>query len=120
MVVGSDFAMVDDLADGMLHAADRGWRRPDDRSKCGKLLMVGADKVSVNTAALEAPQLIREIRDRFGSQCAVVAIDALGASAMGPTRVFTHSGTRPTGKGPAYVASVAEPMGAGEILPDVD
>lgn len=111
---GPDLAMVDDLADEcfMPLTVGGGVRTIED---VRQLLMVGADKVSVNTAALEAPQLIREIRDRFGSQCAVVAIDARREH-DGTYQVLTHSGTRATGKDPAHVASVAESMGAGEIL----
>jgi cyclase len=111
---GPDLAMVDELADEcfMPLTVGGGVRTIED---VRQLLMVGADKVSLNTAAVETPQLIREIRDRFGSQCAVVAIDAR-REPDGTYQVLTHSGTRPTGRDPAEVALLAELMGAGEIL----
>src|SRR5215813_14586592 len=58
------------------------------------LLRAGADKVSLNTAALERPALIREAAERFGSQCIVVAIDAR-ATGSGGWAVYTHGGRRP-------------------------
>src|SRR5580704_2520395 len=65
-----------------------------------RLLRAGADKVSVNTAAVERPLLVREVADEFGSQCAVVAIDARarreGSDASG-WEVYTHGGRTPTG-----------------------
>ena len=79
------------------------------------LLMVGADKVSINTAAVETPGLIREVADRFGSQCIVVSIDAR-RNADGTHETCTHAGTRRTGLDPVDVARDAERMGAGEIL----
>ena len=111
---GPDLEMIDDLADEcfMPLTVGGGVRTIED---VRQLLMVGADKVSVNTAALESPELIREIRDRFGSQCAVVSIDAR-RKPDGAYEVFTHSGTGPTGKDPVDVAELAEHMGAGEIL----
>ena len=111
---GPDLELIDDLADEcfMPLTVGGGVRTIED---VRQLLMVGADKVSVNTAALDTPGLIGEIRDRFGSQCAVVSVDARRAP-DGTYEVFTHSGTRPTGKDPVDVASLAEQMGAGEIL----
>ena len=62
------------------------------------LLRAGADKVSLNTAALERPALIREAAERFGSQCIVVAIDARRVPGTGAWSVYTHGGRRPTGR----------------------
>jgi imidazole glycerol-phosphate synthase subunit HisF len=85
------------------------------------LLRAGADKVSLNTAAIERPEVIREAAERFGSQCIVVAIDARqeGATADGPRRrwgVYTHGGRRPTGRDAVDWACEATRLGAGEIL----
>ena len=74
------------------------------------LLEAGADKVSVNSAALARPELIGELAERLGSQAVVVAIDA---SAGG---VYSHAGTRPTGLHAADWAREAQERGAGEIL----
>jgi len=79
-----------------------------------RLLQVGADKVSINTAAVEAPDLVGEVARRFGSQCAVVSIDARHTA--GGYEVYTHSGTRPTGRDPVDWAREVEARGAGEIL----
>jgi imidazole glycerol-phosphate synthase subunit HisF len=81
------------------------------------LLRAGADKVSLNTAALERPELIRDAAQRFGSQCIVVAIDAKrepGASLR--WGVYTHGGRRPTGRDAVQWARDVEALGAGEIL----
>jgi imidazole glycerol-phosphate synthase subunit HisF len=79
------------------------------------LLLAGADKCSINTAAVERPQLVREAAQKFGSQCIVVAIDAK-ASAPGRWEVFTHGGRRGTGVDAlAWARRMAE-LGAGEIL----
>ena len=78
------------------------------------LLRAGADKVSLNTAALERPVLIREAAERFGSQCIVVAIDAR-ARDQG-WEVYTHGGRRPTGRDALEWARQATALGAGEIL----
>jgi cyclase len=80
-----------------------------------RLLKVGADKVAINSAAVEQPALIREIADRFGSQCVVVSIDAR-RRADGTYESYTHAGRRPVGKDPATLAKDAEAMGAGEVL----
>jgi cyclase len=79
-----------------------------------RLLRAGADKVSLNTAALERPALIREAAERFGSQCIVVAIDAR-ASGRG-WEVYTHGGRRSTGRDAVEWAREATRLGAGEIL----
>jgi cyclase len=81
-----------------------------------RLLRAGADKVSVNTSAVERPALIAEIADVFGSQCAVVAIDARRNVETGTFEVFTHGGRRPTGMDAVTWAIVAQRLGAGEIL----
>jgi imidazole glycerol-phosphate synthase subunit HisF len=78
------------------------------------LLRAGADKVSLNTAALERPAVIREAAERFGSQCIVVAIDARRDADR--WTVFTHGGRRPTGRDAVAWAQEAVGLGAGEIL----
>jgi cyclase len=79
------------------------------------LLRAGADKVSVNTAALEDPDLLAQGARRFGSQCVVVSVDAAG-NADGGWSVFTHGGTRPTGRDAVAWALGATEHGAGEVL----
>jgi cyclase len=80
-----------------------------------RLLRAGADKVSLNTAALARPEVIREAAERFGSQCIVVAIDARRES-EGHWAVYTHGGRRPTGRDAVTWAREATALGAGEIL----
>jgi cyclase len=103
------------------------------------LLRAGADKVSLNTAALERPAVIEEAAHAFGSQCIVVAIDALRGAAEGEPsafkrevsggvsspsaaprpatwRVYTHGGRRPAGRDAVQWAREVERLGAGEIL----
>lgn len=78
------------------------------------LLNAGADKVSINTAAVKRPEFVREAAERFGSQCIVVAVDAKKVGDH--WEVFTHGGRNPTGKDViAWVKEVAK-LGAGEIL----
>ena len=79
------------------------------------LLRAGADKVSVNTAALERPALVTEAARAFGSQCIVAAIDAKSAS-DGRWQVFTHGGRRPVGRDAVEWAREVAGLGAGEIL----
>ena len=79
------------------------------------LLRAGADKVAVNSAALARPALVAEIASTFGSQCVVVAIDARRAPGGGFT-VYTHGGRRSTGLDALTWASIAERLGAGELL----
>lgn len=84
-----------------------------------RLLNAGADKVGINTAAVENPQLVADASSRFGSQCIVVAIDAKQVSAADePLRwnVFTHGGRKDTGLDAVAWAKKMEQMGAGEIL----
>ena len=79
-----------------------------------RLLRAGADKVSVNSAAVDRPELIREIAEEFGTQCCVVAIDARRTD-LG-FEVFVHGGRIPTGIDALGWAQRAEALGAGEIL----
>lgn len=79
-----------------------------------RLLNAGADKVSINTAAVKNPQLVKEASDRFGSQCIVVAIDARKTGSS--WKVFTHGGRHETGKDAVDWAREVERLGAGEIL----
>ena len=79
------------------------------------LLFAGADKVSINSAAVANPNVVAEAADRFGSQCIVVAIDARTA-APGRWEIFTHGGRRPTGIDAVEFARLVEKKGAGEIL----
>ena len=80
-----------------------------------RLLSVGADKVSINTAAVKNPALIAQAARRFGSQCVVVAIDAKRSGA-GRWQVYVHGGRTPTGKDAVVWAREAARRGAGEIL----
>jgi len=80
-----------------------------------KLLLAGADKVSINTAAIKNPDLIKESSNKFGSQCIVVAIDAKKTDENKWT-VFTHGGREPTDLDAIDFAKLAEQNGAGEIL----
>jgi imidazole glycerol-phosphate synthase subunit HisF len=80
-----------------------------------RLLLAGADKVSINTAAVARPEFVREAAQKFGSQCIVTAIDA---KSTGPARweVFTHGGRQPTGIDAVAWACRLADYGAGEIL----
>jgi cyclase len=81
------------------------------------ILGAGADKVSVNTAALEDPALVARAAEHFGSQCVVVAIDARGSeSSESGYEVFTHGGRRAAGIDAVEWARRVEALGAGEIL----
>ena len=79
------------------------------------LLLAGADKASINTAAVANPQFVREAAEKFGAQCIVVAIDA---KQVGPDKweIFTHGGRRPTGIDAVAFARQVTALGAGEIL----
>jgi cyclase len=84
-----------------------------------KLLEAGADKVSINTAAVTRREFVREGSEKFGSQCIVVAIDAKRVSADGaPDRweIFTHGGRKPTGLDAIEFAREVVSLGAGELL----
>jgi imidazole glycerol-phosphate synthase subunit HisF len=83
------------------------------------LLLAGADKASINSAAVADRGFVRQAAEKFGSQCVVVAIDAKRVSAPGePPRweIFTHGGRRPTGVEAIGYAREAAELGAGEIL----
>jgi cyclase len=88
-----------------------------------RLLRAGADKVAINTAAVDRPDLIAELADEFGSQCVVVAIDARRRRPEGAAwsedmgwEVFTHGGRTPTGLDALEWAERCAAIGAGEIL----
>ena len=80
-----------------------------------RLLLAGADKVSINTAAVARPEFVRAAAEKFGSQCIVAAIDAK-ATGPGSWGVFTHGGRRPTGLDAIAWARRLADYGAGEIL----
>jgi cyclase len=80
-----------------------------------RLLNAGADKISINTAAIQSPRLVADAAGRFGSQCIVVAIDAK-ADGPGRWQVYTHGGRRGTGLDAVAWAREVERLGAGEIL----
>ncbi len=96
-----------------------GIRTVDDARR---LLRAGADKVSINTAAVERPDLVSELSEEFGAQCVVVAIDARRCAPESdvPTKsgyeVYTHGGRTPTGTDVVWWARTVERLGAGEIL----
>ncbi len=92
-----------------------GVRKVDD---VRRLLNAGADKVSINTAAVQNPQLVADAAAKFGTQCIVVAIDAKQVSAGPEPRweVFTHGGRNATGMEAVEWALKLEALGAGEIL----
>jgi imidazole glycerol-phosphate synthase subunit HisF len=84
-----------------------------------KLLLAGADKVSINTAAVDNPDFIAEAADKFGNQCIVVAIDAKKVSRQDESdrwEIFTHGGRRATGIDAVAFARKVVDLGAGEIL----
>lgn len=84
-----------------------------------RLLNAGADKVSINTAAVFNPEFVEEAAQRFGSQCIVVAIDAKQVANDGNQprwEIFTHGGRKPTGIDAVMWAQKMEQLGAGEIL----
>ncbi|MCE7793128.1 imidazole glycerol phosphate synthase subunit HisF [Salipaludibacillus sp. CUR1] len=81
-----------------------------------RILRAGADKVSLNTAAVKRPELIREGADFFGTQCIVVAIDAKWDDELSSWRVYTHGGRTPTDREVTAWAKEAVAQGAGEIL----
>lgn len=109
-----DFQLIDELADDcFMPLAVGGGVQTIDQVR--RLLRVGADKVVLNTAAIQTPHLIREVATKFGSQCVVVSIDARTAG-EGRYEVYTHSGGCSTGLDPMDHAKRAEELGAGEIL----
>ena len=109
-----DFAQIDDLADEcfMPMTVGGGVRTVTD---IRDLLAVGADKVAINTGAVEDPELITKGAMAFGKQCVVVSID-VRRHPDGRCEVYTHCGKKPTGLDPVAWAKEAERRGAGEIL----
>ena len=109
-----DFETVDEIADEcfMPLTVGGGVKSVAD---VRRLLQVGADKVAINTAAVQNPELIQTAAQQFGSQCVVISIDVKQQS-NGTYEVFTHAGTQPTGKDPVRWAKEVESLGAGEIL----
>jgi imidazole glycerol-phosphate synthase subunit HisF len=89
-----------------------GVRTPEDARA---LLLAGADKVAINSAAVARPELAADIADRFGAQCVVGAVDAK-AVAPGRWEIFTHGGRRPTGIDAIEHAVRLAELGAGELL----
>lgn len=85
------------------------------------LLLAGADKVAINSAAVKRPEVVREIAEKFGSQCIVASVDArrvVGTTGeAGPKwEIFTHGGRKPTGIDALEHAKLLAEMGAGELL----
>jgi len=83
-----------------------------------RMLKAGADKISINTAAVSNPELIKEGASRFGSQCIVIAVDAKRCHGTGESKweICTHGGRRPTGIDAIAWAKKAAGLGAGEVL----
>lgn len=110
---GPELALIDELADEcfMPLTVGGGVRNVQD---VGELLRVGADKVALNTAALERPELVSEIASRYGSQCVVVSIDARRTDTG--HRVITHCGREESGVDAVEWARQVAALGAGEIL----
>jgi len=84
-----------------------------------KLLEAGADKVAINTAAVNDRNLVKEAAEKFGNQCIVISIDAKQVSGEGEPRrwdIFTHGGRKPTGINALDFASEVVSLGAGELL----
>ena len=83
-----------------------------------RLLNAGADKVSINTSAVQNPQLVADASGRYGAQCIVVAVDAKRVAGDGPLRweVYTHGGRKATGLDAVEWGRKMQAMGAGEIL----
>ncbi len=80
-----------------------------------RLLLAGADKISINTAAVKRPELVREAAEKFGAQCVTVAIDAR-KTGPGSWEIFTHGGREATGINAVTFAKQVTSLGAGEIL----
>ena len=109
-----DFDTVDDVADEcFMPLTVGGGIRTVEHVR--RLLEVGADKVAINTALVEEPDLIRRVAERFGAQCVVASIDAR-RHPDGACEVYTRSGSKPTGLDPIELAQEVEALGAGEIL----
>jgi imidazole glycerol-phosphate synthase subunit HisF len=109
-----DFDTVDDVADEcFMPLTVGGGIRTVEHVR--RLLEVGADKVAINTAVVEEPDLIRRVAERFGAQCIVASIDVRRHS-DGMCEVYTRSGSKATGRDPVALAREVEVLGAGEIL----
>ena len=114
-----DFNLVDDFSDEcfMPLTVGGGVRTVEDVKE---LLRVGADKVAINTVAVENPSVIQEMSNQFGAQCIVVSID-IKKNKEGIETVWTHSGSKDSGLNPVQFAIEVERLGAGEILlTDID
>lgn len=109
-----DFAAIDELADEcfMPMTVGGGVRSFADARR---LVKVGADKIALNTALIESPDLVREIAESYGTQFVVASID-VKRHPDGRYEVYTRSGTQPTGVDPQALAERVEELGAGEIL----
>ena len=109
-----NFHEIDDLADNcfMPMTVGGGVRTIED---IRDLLAVGADKVAINTAAMDTPELIRDGAREFGSQCIVISIDVRCAEG-GNAVTVTHCGRQPASRDPVEWAKEVERLGAGEIL----
>jgi len=109
-----DYALVDDLADDcFMPLTVGGGVRTSEH--IGRLLAVGADKVAIGTAAIEAPQVVDDGARRFGSQCVVAVLD-VARKPDGTPSAWVRSGTVDTGRDPAAVAHELVDRGAGELL----
>jgi len=109
-----DFETVDEIADEcFMPLAVGGGIRTVEQAQ--RLLKVGADKIIINTAAIEMPQLVRDLAEELGSQSVVVSID-VKRQANGRYEVFSNSGKRATEKDPIMWSKEAEELGAGEIM----
>lgn len=109
-----DYSLIDEIADEcFMPLTVGGGIQSVEHAR--RLLEVGADKVSINSAAAEAPSIIRLLADEFGSQCVVVSIDMKRDQGETYT-VFTHSGTVAKGEDAVAYAKEVENLGAGEIL----
>ncbi|WP_230291702.1 imidazole glycerol phosphate synthase subunit HisF [Croceicoccus sp. Ery5] len=80
------------------------------------LLLAGADKVAVNSAAVARPEVVADIADRFGAQCVVASVDARRVAGEGRWEIFTHGGRKPTGIDAVEHAVRLAGLGAGELL----
>lgn len=109
-----DFAQIDELADECFMPMTVGGGVSSVKH-VQDLLAVGADKISLNSAAIDNPQLIDDAARMFGRQCVVISID-VRREAGGDWRVYSHCGSRPTSYDPVDWARTAEGRGAGEIL----
>lgn len=110
-----DYELIDEIADEcFMPLTVGGGINSVDHVR--RLLMVGADKIAINSAAVEKPSLLRDVARKFGSQCVVASIDFRRHNEDGRFEVFTESGTNPTGLDPIEWARRVEENEAGEIL----